>query len=75
MCSSREHHIQLLQDSLGAQQAPRGLRTIFQVGLAATSTGKAANLVVASPGPGEGASGECWRYGMIVKVHLGVEHG
>lgn len=39
--------IQLLQDSLGAQQAPSGLWTVFQVCIGATGTGKAANLVVA----------------------------
>ena len=42
-----QHNIQLLQNGLGAQQAPRGLRTVFQVGIGATGTSKAANLVVA----------------------------
>jgi hypothetical protein len=39
--------IQLLQDRLGAQQAPSGLWTVFEVCFGATGTGKAANLVVA----------------------------
>ena len=44
-----QHNIQLLQNGLGAQQAPRGLRTIFQVGLAVPGPRQAADLVVASP--------------------------